>query len=284
MAMRGAVARQVRVSGPLVQPNYVVVCGALVVTHHHLARATPQLHSQSPSRLHLCILFSFSSTSITLALYCALSSLTNSASTQYTTMRLSTSALVLGAASSALAAQNQKVLGNPSHNKPLGVDVHKIADKISELDFDAWSKPLKEAFGEASSEAKAVWDEVTMLAPDAVDAFKKQVFGPKPKKSSRIPDNKWDHVVHGADVQSVWVKNDKGESHRKVGGKLENFSLRAKKVDPSKLGVDKVKQYSGYLDDNENDKHLFYCKCDTPLVGSTTGCNDARPKWSILRK
>jgi hypothetical protein len=33
-----------------------------------------------------------------------------------------------------------------------------------------------------------------------------------------------------------------------------------KAVDPSKLGVDPgVKQYSGYLDDNENDKHLFYC-------------------------
>jgi cathepsin A (carboxypeptidase C) len=26
------------------------------------------------------------------------------------------------------------------------------------------------------------------------------------------------------------------------------------------LGVDKVKQYSGYLDDEEEDKHLFYCE------------------------
>ena len=25
-------------------------------------------------------------------------------------------------------------------------------------------------------------------------------------------------------------------------------------------GVDKVKQYSGYLDDDEEDKHLFYCE------------------------
>ena len=31
-------------------------------------------------------------------------------------------------------------------------------------------------------------------------------------------------------------------------------------MDPSSLGVDPdVKQMSGYLDDNENDKHLFYC-------------------------
>merc|ERR1711981_497706 len=35
-----------------------------------------------------------------------------------------------------------------------------------------------------------------------------------------------------------------------------NFWTRA--VDPSKLGVDTVKQYSGYLDDEEEDKHLFY--------------------------
>jgi cathepsin A (carboxypeptidase C) len=41
---------------------------------------------------------------------------------------------------------------------------------------------------------------------------------------------------------------------------LEQYNLRGKKVDPSKLGVDTVKQYSGYLDDEANDKHLFYCK------------------------
>jgi cathepsin A (carboxypeptidase C) len=36
--------------------------------------------------------------------------------------------------------------------------------------------------------------------------------------------------------------------------------MRVKKVDPAALGVDKVKQYSGYLDDEEEDKHLFYCE------------------------
>jgi len=59
---------------------------------------------------------------------------------------------------------------------------------------------------------------------------------------------------------SVWVENANGEKERAIDGKLENYSLRAKKVDPSKLGVDTVKQYSGYLDDEKNDKHLFYCK------------------------
>ena len=171
-------------------------------------------------------------------------------------MRLSTSALVLGAASSAVGYQDQKVLGAASPNQPL-VDSNDFGFN---LDFDSWSKPLKEAFGEISSEAKAAWDEVTMLAPEAVAAFKKQTLGAKPKKHSRIPDKKWDHVVQGADVQALWVENEDGERRRKVGGKLDNFSLRAKKVDPAKLGVDKVKQYSGYLDDNEKDKHLFYCK------------------------
>lgn len=158
-------------------------------------------------------------------------------------MRLSTSALVLGAASSAVGLQEQQVLGGDS--KPL-------------VDVNAWTKPLEKFFGEISSEAKAVWDEVTLLAPDAVEAFKKQVLT-QPKKANRRPDAHWDHIVKGADVQSLWVEKN-GEKHREVGGKLDNFNLRAKKVDPSKLGVDKVKQYSGYLDNEEEDKHLFYCK------------------------
>ncbi|KAG6024525.1 hypothetical protein E4U41_001760 [Claviceps citrina] len=168
-------------------------------------------------------------------------------------MRPSTSALVLGAASSAVGLQDQKVLNDPS-KLPYGIDLGSIRN----LDFDSWSKPLRDAFGEASAEAKGIWDEVSMLAPDAVKAFKMHVVNAMPKKHSRIPDSKWDHVVKGADVQSLWVENEEGESHRKVGGRLENYSLRAKKVDPAKLGVDKVKQYSGYLDDEEKDKHLFY--------------------------
>ncbi|RMJ03774.1 Carboxypeptidase Y A [Fusarium euwallaceae] len=154
-------------------------------------------------------------------------------------MRLSTSALVLGAASSAVAL-DQKILG----------DLKKPA---IDLDLKSWMN-----FGEEiTSEAKAVWEEVSMLAPDAVEAFKKQVMGTKPKKANRRPDNHWDHVVKGADVQSIWVDKN-NEKHRKVGGRLDNYNLRAKKVDPSKLGVDKVTQYSGYLDDEEQDKHLFY--------------------------
>ncbi len=46
---------------------------------------------------------------------------------------------------------------------------------------------------------------------------------------------------------------------------LSNYKLRGKTVDPSALGVDTVKQYAGYLDDNEKNKHLFYC---TYLISS----------------
>lgn len=82
-----------------------------------------------------------------------------------------------------------------------------------------------------------------------------------PKKHTRRPDSEWDHVVRGADIESVWVQGADGEKRREIDGKLHNYDLRVKAVDPSKLGVDPgVKQYSGYLDDNDADKHLFYCE------------------------
>ncbi|KAM3432850.1 hypothetical protein NHJ13734_006701 [Beauveria thailandica] len=37
-----------------------------------------------------------------------------------------------------------------------------------------------------------------------------------------------------------------------------DYKLRGKTVDPSALGIDTVKQYAGYLDDDEKNKHLFY--------------------------
>lgn len=73
---------------------------------------------------------------------------------------------------------------------------------------------------------------------------------PPPKQSFRKPDSEWNHVISGADVKAA----------KNYGGQLANYNLRANVVDPSKLGVDKVKQYSGYLDDNSTDKHLFYCE------------------------
>ncbi|PHH69653.1 hypothetical protein CDD82_7618 [Ophiocordyceps australis] len=59
-------------------------------------------------------------------------------------------------------------------------------------------------------------------------------------------DAAWEHVVKGADVQTLQASN------------MTNYKLRATAVDPSVLGIDTVKQYSGYLDDDATDKHLFY--------------------------
>jgi cathepsin A (carboxypeptidase C) len=168
-------------------------------------------------------------------------------------MRLSTSALVLGAASSAMALQDQKVLGDPTVEPKVNFGL--------DTDFKSWAASLKDTFGELTADAKALWDEVSLLAPDAMEAFQAQVKAMKPKKHSRKDDSHWDHVVKGADIQKLWVESESGESRRLLGGKLANYNLRAKNIDPHKLGVDKVKQFSGYLDDDEKDKHLFYCEC-----------------------
>ena len=163
-----------------------------------------------------------------------------------------TPALVLGAATlaAAQAQGDQKVLGGSGSGRT------KQPERVT--DAEDW---MAKVFGGMTADARAVWDEVASLVPDAFASFKKTAMPPPPKRHNRKPNSAWDHVVRGADVQSVWVETA-GEAgkHRKVGGRLEDYNLRAKKVDPSKLGVDKVKQYSGYLDDEANDKHLFYCK------------------------
>ena len=125
---------------------------------------------------------------------------------------------------------------------------------------NSWSKPLhalQESLKSLTDDARAVWDEVALLYPGAMDQAS---FFSGPKKHTRRPDTYWDHVTKGADIQSVWVENQNGDKERELDGKLAAFDLRTKKVDPTSLGVDTVQQYSGYLDDNENDKHLFYCK------------------------
>ncbi|KAF3345769.1 hypothetical protein VD0002_g4776 [Verticillium dahliae] len=160
-------------------------------------------------------------------------------------MRLSTSALALGAATAVAGLDQQHVLGGD------GFESIKVAG-------ESWMNVFEEKFHDITSEAKAVWDEITLLAPEAVEAFKKSAKLSQPKPHVRKPDAAWDHVVKGAEIHDLWVEKEAGEKHRQYSGHLENYNLRAKKVDPSKLGIDKVKQYSGYLDDEENDKHLFY--------------------------
>jgi cathepsin A (carboxypeptidase C) len=160
-------------------------------------------------------------------------------------MRFS-SALALGAASTASAFQDQQVLSGGA-NKP-------VVDSSSSSS-ESWMAPLENLFGEITSEAKGIWDEVSLLMPDAVEAFKQQAMRTNPKPATRRPDSEWDHIVKGAEVHDLWI-ND--ESKSEVDSSLKTYNLRAKSVDPSKLGIDTVKQYSGYLDEEEEDKHLFY--------------------------
>lgn len=162
---------------------------------------------------------------------------------------LATVALV-GAASAATTPQ-QVVMKAPTFESV------KQSVKEATSQWPQTLKHLEDSFGKISHEAKAAWDEVAMMFPEQMDAS--QLFS-LPKKHTRRPDSKWDHIVSGAEIQSVWVENEHGEQEREIDGKLEAYNMRVKKVDPSVLGIDDVKQYSGYLDDNDNDKHLFYCE------------------------
>lgn len=156
-------------------------------------------------------------------------------------MKLSSIALLVGAVA---AQQQQHVLKTPGK--------HEAGD---------FAKPLRilhDSLKDLGHEASGVWQEVKNVFPDAIDQF---TFFSSPKKHTRRSDSEWDHIVRGGDVQSAWVKGADGQKRREIDGKLDTYDLRVKKVDTSKLGVDpNVKQFSGYLDDNENDKHLFYCK------------------------
>ncbi|KAF2663842.1 carboxypeptidase Y-like protein A [Microthyrium microscopicum] len=160
-------------------------------------------------------------------------------------MRITSVLPIVGAASAAVAPMQQ----------PLG-SFDNFKNKISNSGM--FQKPLHDlqhALKGMSAEAQKTWDEVAAIYPAAFEAAN---FFSLPKKHDRKPASEWDFNTKGEDIQSVWITNDKGEKERAIDGHLSPYSLRTKKVDPKSLGVDKVKQYSGYLDDDESDKHLFY--------------------------
>ncbi|KKK25475.1 hypothetical protein AOCH_006523 [Aspergillus ochraceoroseus] len=165
-------------------------------------------------------------------------------------MRVLPATLLVGAA--AAAGPAQQVLGGL---KDFGSN---LQDTLQH-NMPKLSKPL-EAFEEQlktlSDEARALWEEAANAFPNSMDH--NPLFS-LPKKHTRRPDSHWDHIIRGSDVQSVWVTGAGGEKEREIEGKLDSYDLRVKKTDPSVLGIDPgVKQLTGYLDDNENDKHLFY--------------------------
>lgn len=163
-------------------------------------------------------------------------------------MRFDASALLLGAGVvSAAAPPYQQILKLPKHGvESLSEPLHQVEDQIKSA-AERLSTPfheIEEQLESLSDEARLLWEEFSL---------------PKQRKTRPVQD--WDYVVRGADVQDIWVTGANGDKEREIDGRLETYDLRVKNVDTSALGIDPdVKQFSGYLDDNENDKHLFYCK------------------------
>lgn len=158
-------------------------------------------------------------------------------------MKAIASLALIGAASAAVT-NNQQPLKLPG-----------FVDKAA----SSWDKPLRtleDALKSLTGEAKQVWDEVAMMFPEEMSMAN---FFSSPKPHVKRPDGEWDFIMRGEEVQSKWVVNAQGVKEREIDGKLSNYNLRTRAVDPRSLGVDTVKQYSGYLDDDEQDKHLFYC-------------------------
>jgi cathepsin A (carboxypeptidase C) len=168
-------------------------------------------------------------------------------------MRLSSSALALAAASSAAAVHDQKVLGGGQHNEQQVV--------LDKPDTEAWWNSLENLWGEATDEIKELWEEVSFVAPGALDDIVSLVAGNSKStvpKVTRRPDSDWDFHLKGSEVgdEIVSLSGEKVKDDFDFG----NYALRSRHVDPSKLGVDTVKQCSGYLDSFEQDKHLFFCE------------------------
>ncbi|KAK3631854.1 hypothetical protein LTR56_016632 [Elasticomyces elasticus] len=160
-------------------------------------------------------------------------------------MKVAASALLIGAAAAAGIPQQQPL--QSAKESVLGA----VSDKTS-----SWTKPLQNLQHELNhltAEARQVWDEVALMFPEEMS---KAAFFSSPKPHTKR--SKWDFTTSGKEIQDIWVTDDQGAKRREIDGNLEAFNLRTKKVDPKALGVDKVKQYSGYLDNEEDDKHLFY--------------------------
>ena len=153
-------------------------------------------------------------------------------------MKLLASTILLGTAAAFIAPQ-QHVLKQA---------VTQRANRVSSELHEALREKLT-MFNELSEKANL----------HAWESFRKPA-NTKSKPHVRRPDHEWDFITRGDDVQQSSILNAHGEHEPELDGKLNTYNLRTRHVDLKKLGVDPgVKQYSGYLDDEEDDKHLFYC-------------------------
>lgn len=159
-------------------------------------------------------------------------------------MRLSTVATVACAASSA----NALTLPNFGQNfqgvqQILSGKVDVVSTQYSQIVTALESKKgdilskiaqyFNEPLESISKETKGVWMDMFTMFPDTIAAMN---FKSNPKKATK---NKATFDFHVTDV------------------KLPNHKLRVKST-PEDLGIDTVKQYTGYLDVEDEDKHFFY--------------------------
>lgn len=111
---------------------------------------------------------------------------------------------------------------------------------------------LEASQGKVPSEYRELWEEMARDYPeDTLNALQNMMTGSKPKAHKKRDDSEWDYVIEGKDIQMMVQE----EGKKMLDGNFDNKRLRIKK--PVDLGVDDVKQYSGYLD-VDDDKHFFF--------------------------
>lgn len=117
-----------------------------------------------------------------------------------------------------------------SIQSPFGLHQDSIAIGGNSI-FDSIGQFLNEPVSTLTKDTKQLWSEMMLKYPDALKSLTNKIPG---KKAST---KKFDFHV--------------------TDNKYKNHSLRGKET-PKSLGVDDVKQYTGYLDLEEEDKHFFY--------------------------
>ncbi|CAI5760457.1 unnamed protein product [Candida verbasci] len=146
-----------------------------------------------------------------------------------------TIALTLISALSVEALTIQNPLNNLQQTLKFDFNYDKLVDKFEngkENIFKTLSNVMNEPLENLSKETQKIWSEMLLNYPETVSQLS---FKVPPK--SKITPQKFDYQVSDT--------------------KLPNHRLRVKST-PEDLGIDSVKQYSGYLDVENEDKHFFY--------------------------
>lgn len=125
-----------------------------------------------------------------------------------------------------------------SFQKPMAFD-SKGGQSLLTQAIDALGLDRNDVLGSLSDELKTVWDEIPLRFPSEMSQLQFETKS-KPHNIKKKDASAWDFVVQSQDVES--------------------YQLRVNKIkDPKKLGIDPdVKQFSGYLDVEEDDKHFFF--------------------------